>query len=275
MYDLQVVGLKDQVPLSAHELTYARRVAEWTTICCRRRDWMTTKNQIDQVALPASNWRNGLPHMYRHLQLIESGQYDRLRFFAAQFTGWPLLRFGDALPPFTETVDANEFDAALGREQITGRKFCDLFDALCEGLPDSSLNTAPPRFGEIGFRHRDMIINHDTCAYYERLATMWRADLVTDRRRSILEIGGGYGALGFYLSAILPHAQYTIIDIPESLLFSAIYLPIAAKSELSTATFGEDGIGIGRFRSYRISSIELLWRTSASTLRLIRFPCQR
>ena len=44
---------------------------------------------------------------------------------------------------------------------------------------------------------------------------------------TIVEIGGGYGALGYFLSNLFEgKIHYTIIDIPESLAFSSIYLSV-------------------------------------------------
>jgi putative sugar O-methyltransferase len=40
----------------------------------------------------------------------------------------------------------------------------------------------------------------------------------------ILEIGAGYGALAWYLLKVLHNVEYVIVDIPESLAYSAIYL---------------------------------------------------
>jgi hypothetical protein len=220
------VGLNDQIPLSDDELDYARRVADWCLACCRRRD------MADSLVAPAAKWQQHLPHMSRHLDLMNC--YDRLRLFAGHFSGWPLQRFG-----------IGDFDLELAKR--TGFQLCDHFDALCADLPDTIIRSAPARFGEVGLRHRGAIVNHDTCAYYERISLMWRAGLLADTRMSILEVGGGYGGLAYYISAILSGARYTIVDLPESLMFSAIYLPIAAQADLSSSYFDEDGIKVGRF----------------------------
>ena len=40
----------------------------------------------------------------------------------------------------------------------------------------------------------------------------------------IIEIGGGYGGLGYFLGQIFKNIQYVICDLPVSLYFSATYL---------------------------------------------------
>ena len=78
-------------------------------------------------------------------------------------------------------------------------------------------------------------MNHDTIVYQERIATLYRAGLFnwleSRREVSILEIGGGYGALAYGIKSIRPNARYTIVDLPESLLFSALYLSLTRPDE--------------------------------------------
>ena len=42
----------------------------------------------------------------------------------------------------------------------------------------------------------------------------------------MLEIGGGYGALAWYIQEAVPGVSYTMVDLPESLVYSAIYLDV-------------------------------------------------
>ena len=54
------------------------------------------------------------------------------------------------------------------------------------------------------------------------------------RAPRILEIGGGYGGLAHHLKTLLPEAHYYIVDLPESLAFSAIYLSILWQHQTNT-----------------------------------------
>jgi putative sugar O-methyltransferase len=97
-------------------------------------------------------------------------------------------------------------------------------------------------FGEIGATLRGIIVSYDTLAYYERLTLLYRAGLLDPHIRDIVEIGGGYGGLAYYVCRALPNSAYHIIDLPESLLFSAIYLPIALGLKLEDRSIMDNGI---------------------------------
>ena len=106
---------------------------------------------------------------------------------------------------------------------------------VSNALPEPLRITPPRRFGEIGWLWDGKIINSDTVSYLERLCLMEEngvLDWLNKRQRdngtiNIVEIGGGYGGLAYFLSLIFgENLQYSIIDIPESLAFSAIYLTI-------------------------------------------------
>ena len=47
-----------------------------------------------------------------------------------------------------------------------------------------------------------------------------------DQRNLVLEVGGGYGGLAHHLSNILKNVTYVIVDLPETLLFSAAYISL-------------------------------------------------
>ena len=77
---------------------------------------------------------------------------------------------------------------------------------------------------------------------------IWVGDLIRNRIEEngevkVLEIGGGYGALAYWFKSAFPNATYTIIDLPESLLFSRLYLSltrpdIKTSSELNDIKYG-------------------------------------
>ncbi len=83
--------------------------------------------------------------------------------------------------------------------------------------------------GEVGWDVDGVIVSHDTCAYQERLGLIWTAGIFDKLERlehfpRILEIGAGYGALAYALRGLFPNASYMICDLPESLMFSGLYL---------------------------------------------------
>ena len=64
--------------------------------------------------------------------------------------------------------------------------------------------------------------------------------LPEDRPARILETGGGYGGLAHHLEALLPDAHYYMVDLPEPLSFSAIYLSILWQHQMNTLVEPKD-----------------------------------
>jgi hypothetical protein len=89
--------------------------------------------------------------------------------------------------------------------------------------------------GERGWLIDGVIINKDTCTYQGYINLMIHAGII-DRlekrvRTVIVEIGAGYGALALAFSQILSGDRlYIICDLPESLMFSGLYLTLAQQS---------------------------------------------
>lgn len=97
------------------------------------------------------------------------------------------------------------------------------------GLPRRYWFEPLPLPGERGIAIDGVIVNHDTYAYQERinllLPELQRLEKL--QKATVLEIGGGYGALALAIKRIVPNSHYVICDLPESLLFSGLYLSLA------------------------------------------------
>jgi hypothetical protein len=97
--------------------------------------------------------------------------------------------------------------------------------------------------GEVGHEIDGVIVNSDTCTYQERVNLIYssglgdwldeRLEMQGDLR--ICEIGGGYGALCRWFKQAYPAASYTIVDLPESLLFARLYLSLTRPDLTTTA----------------------------------------
>ena len=70
--------------------------------------------------------------------------------------------------------------------------------------------------------------NLDTLKFFEVLVGMRRAGLLdafgTPERRTVLEIGAGWGGFAYQFKTLFPKTAYVIVDFPELFLFSATYL---------------------------------------------------
>lgn len=128
--------------------------------------------------------------------------------------------------------------------------FIDMVDRRYR-LPPQCIFQPPIFLGECGVKAKalgkELLINDDIVAYQERAALMQFMGIFQHLEElskkkgvvKVLEIGGGYGALAYFIRQVFPHVQYTIIDLPESLLFSSLYLALNYQ-DLSHAVFLSD-----------------------------------
>ena len=201
------------------------------TLVDSRGTYVTSRGLDPAFCFPDANWldtpANEYVGAYRYLR---DGSYDvinRLRFYCPFFTGYHLLSLKkrDGLPTVRPIPD--DFDNFIEREVPQPDVPIEKWIRARERLPDRYVYRAPAVLGEIGWRVDDVIINYDTLACQERINLLWEAGLLgplTGRRARILEIGAGYGALAAALGKMLDPSEYVICDLPESLIFSGLYL---------------------------------------------------
>lgn len=105
------------------------------------------------------------------------------------------------------------------------------------GLPDEFIAKPPRICGECGWEINGGIVNNDTLMYQRHLRTLYFTGVIEHLKElpnpKILEIGGGYGGLAYFIKKLLPNARYYMIDLPESLAFPAVYLQIARPEDVS------------------------------------------
>ncbi len=196
------------------------------------------------ICLPAGNWSPSAPNdyilAYRHLRDGDVDVLNRLLFYAQVFTGfnamtievsYGLSSVRPVIPDLDRWIDENRSTDFLG-------KWLD----LTNGVPSRYWMRPPAKCGQHGLLVDDIIVNLDTLAYQERISLLHDAG-VLDRFRGtrprILEIGGGYGALAHALNAMLEPSQYVICDLPESLMFSGLYLRLVHPTDVPVWTPAE------------------------------------
>lgn len=86
-----------------------------------------------------------------------------------------------------------------------------------------------PALGGFGYVMDGQLVNVDTLRYYEALIALERSGQLDQfrsgaGRRVVLEIGGGWGGFAYQFKTLFPNTTYVIIDLPQTLLFSATYL---------------------------------------------------
>jgi SAM-dependent methyltransferase len=245
--------LRDQLPISqaAFKKSVSLREQLRGAIADRAR-YVTVNGLEPSIHLPGANWEPGSdkPLFEGLFQIVMDGDYsiiNALRLFSFSYTGFQLLtqKHTPDLPDQLKVlargvpIDADEQLARLAVDpEIPSKFYIQSYLEATRHLPDL-LHVSPPRmFGEVGWLVNGKIVSHDTLAYLERLALLSYSGKLWEliHRKSfaspgsfsgrprILEIGSGYGGLAYYLKTLIPGARYFCVDLPESLLFSSIYL---------------------------------------------------
>ena len=85
-----------------------------------------------------------------------------------------------------------------------------------------------PELGGFGFNIGGKLVNLDTLKFYEFLIGLDRAGFIEPIQRDahpvVVEIGSGWGGFAYQFKKLFPKCSYVLVDLPESLLFSATYL---------------------------------------------------
>ena len=218
----------DRLPLAEALRQRIRRMVE-------ARETVVREAGLDPAfCLPDANWQlesatNDFATAYRHLRDGGYEALNRLRFWVQSFTGYRVMSQGYARGyPSVSPIPA-DLDAILQREHPRPDRWVGRWRRAIRGVPPKYWFAPKPMLGEIGWRIEDVIVNYDTQAYQERLNLLYAAGVLEHLERlgrplRILEIGGGYGALAYGLRDIFPASTYVICDLPESLMFSGLYL---------------------------------------------------
>jgi len=104
-----------------------------------------------------------------------------------------------------------------------------------DGLPAEHILSEPD--DGIGFRLEDgRFVSADIARFQRSVSTLSRRGVLGELTRSksparVIEIGGGYGGLALHLSRILEGCRYILVDLPETLIFSASYLVLQAPAK--------------------------------------------
>jgi len=90
------------------------------------------------------------------------------------------------------------------------------------------LVSEPEILGGFGFKIENKFVNRDTLKFYECMIAMQKSNLINannNKNESIIcEIGGGWGGFAHCFCTIFPNTKYVIVDLPNTLIFSYLFL---------------------------------------------------
>jgi hypothetical protein len=256
---------KDNRRLSDRELLTARSICDEAVEWVRDRPDYIRRHNIDpRFALPDANWSYDAPNefvqLFRRVAAGDRQTLSHLRGLAPVFSGYHLYQVQRsegliaADIEFNDELDQMIADRLRERNEIHVKEW----QQLTYKIPRRFIFSPPPLMGEIGHEVDGVIVNNDTCTYQERVNLIFGSGLADwlDRRieatgeLKICEIGGGYGALAYWFKQAYPEACYTIIDLPESLLFSRLYLSLTRPDLRTSAGFSQASRGIRFMPNY-------------------------
>ncbi|WP_169542058.1 putative sugar O-methyltransferase [Solirubrobacter soli] len=106
-------------------------------------------------------------------------------------------------------------------------------DALIEVAGGRELLVPEPEvLGGFGHEIDGQLYNLDTLKYFEVMIALEKGAVLdelrkTDERKTVWEIGTGWGGLAYVFKTLFPDVKYVLTDLPELFLFSATYLASA------------------------------------------------
>jgi len=238
---LPMVLLQDQRPLSESELRHAHSIIDWIEkVMAARPDYLKRHRLSPAIHFPQAIWAldkgEGLYDGLRAVLSRDPRVLNHLRLWTQHFTGYRLLTMEVAEGrPFPRPEEIGpSVDQKLSTLAATPDRWVGRYLRITGKLPPEFRIATPRQLGEIGWNVDGRTVSFDTYAYLERLAVLHDCGLIdrlkriaaTGRTPYLVEIGGGFGGLAYHLSKLIPQARIVIVDLPESLVFSSLYLSL-------------------------------------------------
>ncbi len=213
--------------------------------------------QPRELTHPAGNWEVGARNNPIHdlFQKVVSGDdrvLQNLRLYTQPFSGFDLNKMeveGGRLEPSSSLSHSPTKDPWVQRHQ-----------RITSFLPAPYRTAMPKVLGERGEAAEfdpQGLINHDAYAYQERINLLYESGVLgwlqsRSKGLTLLEVGGGFGGLACGLLRCLKvPVRYVIVDLPESLLFAALYLQAALPHHVHSFDLNQGGSAIVYVPNYK------------------------
>lgn len=211
------------------EVVVLQRIKNWIARTIKLRDQI-----IDESARkePSEVWEF-VTQVFRYLHSFPPEQFGNLRLHTYHIDG----------STYWKVLLSKEKDYILH------------FSYLYEDLPDRYKLTAPEACGEYGWELQGgYFVNDKILVWQELIKALLSSGKLTELEEVIspiiLEIGGGYGSLTHHLYSLIPQARFVIVDLPETLLFSASYLSLIHGDERVLLVENEQAISLEDIGNY-------------------------
>ncbi len=164
-------------------------------------------------------WEESVIYL-NYVRELSDAELRLIRIHTSLVTGVPWFYWGHQPIRFASTDAEREATPMI-----------QLYRGLTNGLPeaywtDEPAPNHPTRF--VGLPYQGRLITDDVVRYQRAVTNLYNAGLlaaVAGRRRLFVEIGAGYGGLAHQLGRMIEgDAAYVIVDLPEMLFFSAVFL---------------------------------------------------
>jgi len=173
-------------------------------------------------------------------RLIEQGDVQK-ELLLPSFR-WELIKYyGYVLNPSYDIVNTWRFHTYMFSGHYIGYMlgcafkplpdpFKEEYHKLTVGLPSEMIARPPRMLGEIGWEINGGVVNEDVLMYQNHITSLYFSMAMDYIRLKdsirVLEIGPGYGGLAYFLWKILKPSGYYLVDLPESLAISSVYLTL-------------------------------------------------
>ncbi len=194
--------------LSKNECMKIKKIKSWVVEMIQER---ALRQIQDNKVLPSEYWSNFCNYFGYMLGLSEE-YYGQLRLHTYHLDGdnYQSFYFGD----------------------VRYYRMATSYDKLVSVIPSKYRLSAPKILGEFGYDLGGCTVNNTIVRLQRTINTLYLEGVLpnleaTKERQFLLEVGGGYGCLAYQLKRILDNTTYFVVDLPETLLFSASYLSLA------------------------------------------------
>ena len=183
--------------------------------------------------------------------------------WAREQAGGPSAYWREEVEGFIDLFDASPLVVGALREHchhITGIKsyeyrehhahlrpdFVAKFQMLKALDRDGLFVPEPEALGGFGFDVGEGLANLDTLKFYEVMLGLQKAGMLERfraedaPRRTVVEIGSGWGGFAYQFKTLCPRATFVCVDLPPTMLFSATYL-MTLFPQARTLIYGEEG----------------------------------